>query len=158
VTSENTKLVIKPAGEKSLAGSSHFVTASFGTHSLQKIPSVKFLTDTVSFTVRFLDELYLLADDVLILQYNVGNGLIQCFQLIDSVETWRKLGKRKKIKPVGLWVIKAHDAIEHSETFTLDAKRIIFCHKIDCPRCDGKVVKQDSKIHTCPNCKTRFTS
>lgn len=142
----------------------YFLKVNFGIHSLLKIPTVKFLIDSVSFTARFLDNLPLQDDDVLILHYKVGNGLVQHFQIIDSITTWKKLGKRK-IQIKGLYSIKLPYVFDHSETLIefeeiseFLANRLILVGKIECPRCERKIKKQETIIQHCPRCQTRFST
>jgi len=151
-----TNSVCDPAIEKSLAGNKHFLRLNFGIFSLKTIPTVRTLTDSVSFTARYLDNLYLDHDDVLILHYKSTNGLVQSFQIIDSISTWRALDKRKRIKIINLYAVKVDKVLCNSDTFKHKDKKITFCHKADCPRCGKKTRKKESKIHACPNCKTLF--
>lgn len=142
--------------EKSLAGTSHFLDLNFGVHTLLKTPTVQTLTDSVSFTARFIDNLPLKMHDVLILHYKCGNGLMQCFQIIDSFATWKKLGKRK-IQVIKLYSICDAVASSLSSTFSLADKGLRFFRKIDCPRCERKVKKKETIVQFCPHCETRFS-
>lgn len=136
----------------------HYIKTNFGIHSFNQIPSVCCLSKSVNFTARFLDSLSAPASCVLILHYKLGNGLIQCFQIIDSIETWKLLGRIKTLKVCGLYSLELKQATKHSETFTEKDKRISLCRKIVCPRCEKPVNRYESLSHTCKHCNTRFTT
>jgi ssDNA-binding Zn-finger/Zn-ribbon topoisomerase 1 len=154
---ESTTLV-KPVLGKPSAGNNHFLKTNFGIHSFLKIPTINLMSHDVSFTARFLDNLQLHSEKVLIVHYKIGNGLIQCFQIIDSIATWIRLGKKKTIKVFGLYSINCVQAETHSETFKLKDIQLTFCQKVNCPRCEYSVKKKNSMVHVCPRCKTKFTT
>lgn len=154
----------KPAGDDSPAGFSrsmnHYIETNFGIHSFSRIPSVLLITDNadcISLTQRFLDNLSLPSGGVLVLHYRANNGLVQCFQIIDSVETWLSLAKQK-VKICGLYSIDPIRAMQNCSTFNPEKVKLTFHQKIECPRCNHFVEKRATLLQHCHLCNTRFTS